>query len=104
MPEVIPAFSNHLPVRVRFGDGVALELPGIVAESGASTVLVVIDEGLEELSAAVAEVLGALDASTAEVVRCPKGPGEPYGADVDRTAAALAEGGAGIVVAIGGGS
>ena len=104
MPEIIPAFSNHLPVRVRFGDGVALELPGIVAEAGASTVLVVIDDGLEELSAAVATVLRALDASAAEVVRCPKGPGEPYGADVDRTAAALAEGGAGIVVAIGGGS
>ena len=104
MSEVIPAFSNHLPVRVRFGDGVALELPGIVAESGASTILVVIDDGLEEVSAAVAEVLGALGAGAAEVVRCPKGPGEPRGADVDRTAAALADSGAGIVVAIGGGS
>lgn len=101
---IIPAFSNHLPVRVRFGDGVALELPAIVAEAGASTVLVVIDDGLEELSAAVAEVLGALDASAAEVVRCPKGPGEPKGADVDRTATALAASDAGIVVAIGGGS
>jgi alcohol dehydrogenase len=104
MSEIIAAFSNHLPVRVRFGDGVALELPGIVAESGANTVLVVIDDGLEELSAAVAGLLDALDASAAKVVRCPKGPGEPYGADVDRTAAALADSGAGIVVAIGGGS
>jgi alcohol dehydrogenase len=101
---IVAPFSNHLPVRVRFGDGVALELPGIVAGAGASRALVVVDEGLEELSPPVAAVLEALAASGVDVVRCPKGPGEPRGADVDRTAAALRESGAGVVVAIGGGS
>ncbi|MBS1888599.1 MAG: iron-containing alcohol dehydrogenase [Actinobacteria bacterium] len=104
MPEIVPAFSNYLPVRVRFGDGVALELPGIVAEHEARTALVVIDEGLEELNPAVAAALGALAGAGVEVVRSPKGPGEPHGTDVDRAAAALRGSGAGIVVAIGGGS
>lgn len=104
MPEIIAPFSNHLPVRVRFGDGVALELPAIVADAGASTALIVIDAGLEEVSPAVAAVTGALAASGVEVVRSPKGSGEPRGIDVDAAAATLRESGAGIVVAIGGGS
>jgi alcohol dehydrogenase class IV len=104
VPEIIPSFSNHLPVRIRFGDGVALELAQIIADAGASRALVVIDEGLEELSPAVGDAIGALEASGVEIIGCPKGPGEPRGADVDRTAAALRESGAGTVVAIGGGS
>ncbi|MBS1879604.1 MAG: iron-containing alcohol dehydrogenase [Actinobacteria bacterium] len=104
MPEIVAPFANHLPVRIRFGDGVALELPEIVVAAGAGSALVVIDEGLEELSPAVAAVVEALAASGVEVVRSPKGPGEPRAADVDRTAAALRESGAGIVAAIGGGS
>lgn len=104
MPEIVPAFFNHLPVRVRFGDGVALELPEIVAEAGAGSALVVIDADLERLSPAVASTLEALSATGIDVLRSPKGPGEPRGADVDAAAAALRESGAGIVVAIGGGS
>lgn len=102
--ETVAPFSNHLPVRVRFGDGVALELPRIVADAGAATALVVVDEGLEQLSPSVAAVIDALAASGVDVVRSPKGPGEPRGSDIDRAAAALRESGAGIVVAIGGGS
>lgn len=104
MPEIVAPFSNFLPVRVRFGDGVALELPEIVADAGASSALVVIDAGLERLSPAVGEAMSALAASGIEVIRSPKGPGEPRGSDVDGAAAALRESGAGIVVALGGGS
>src|SRR4051812_21426134 len=104
MPEIVAPFSNFLPVRVRFGDGVALELPDIVAGTGVSSALVVVDAGLEGLSPAVAAVVGALEASGIGVVRSPKGPGEPRGSDVDAAAVALRQSGAGIVVALGGGS
>jgi alcohol dehydrogenase class IV len=104
MPQTVPSFSNHLPVRIRFGDGVAMELPEIVAAAGASSAIVVLDAGLEQLIPAVGEALDALAEAGIEVIRSAKGPGEPRGADVDRAAAALRESGAGIVVAIGGGS
>lgn len=104
MPQTIPPFANHLPVRIRFGDGVAGELPAIVAASGAASALIVIDAGLEEGSGAVREPLEALARAGIEVVRWSKPPGEPRGADVDRAAAALRDSGAGAVVAIGGGS
>ena len=104
MPQVVPPFSNYLPVRIRFGDGVALELPEIVSEAGASSALVVVDAGLEELSPPVGEALTALAAAGIEVFRSPKGAGEPRGSDVDGAAAALRDSGAGVVVALGGGS
>ncbi len=103
-PQIMAPFANHLPVRIRFGDGVAMELPDIVRGAGASSALVVVDDGLEQVNPAVGEVLTALAAADIEVVRSLKGPGEPRGADVDRAAAALRESGAGMVVAIGGGS
>lgn len=102
MSEIVAPFANHLPVRVRFGDGVAAELPEIVA--GSRSALVVIDAELERLSPGVGEMLAATAAAGTEVVRCPKPAGEPRGGDVDRTAAALRDSGAGVVVAIGGGS
>ena len=33
--ENLSAFNNHLPVKVRFGEGVAQTLPAVVAELGA---------------------------------------------------------------------
>jgi hypothetical protein len=38
-PIGIAPFANHLPVRVRFGEGTALELGGIAASHGARRVL-----------------------------------------------------------------
>jgi choline dehydrogenase len=104
MPQIVAPFANHLPVRIRFGDGVAMELPEIVSDAGASSALVVVDDGLEQLSPAVSGALTALAAAGIEVFRSPKDAGEPRGADVDRAAAALRESGAGVVVAVGGGS
>jgi alcohol dehydrogenase len=104
MSEIVAPFSNYLPVRIRFGDGVAMELPEIVAAAGAGSALIVIDADLERLNPAVSELLNKLPATGIEVFYSPKGPGEPRGADVDRAAAALRESGAGIVVALGGGS
>lgn len=104
MPQVVEPFSNHLPVQIRFGDGVAMELADVVAAANARRALVVVDAGLEQASAAVREPLAALEGAGVEVLRSPKDPGEPRGADVDRAAAALRESGAGVIVAVGGGS
>ena len=101
----IAAFSNHLPVRIRFGEGVAGELAAIVAAERASSVLVVIDAGLEEGSPGVAAALAALEA----------GPADAWSARSSRRASRRARWltrprrrspahGAGAVVAIGGGS
>jgi alcohol dehydrogenase len=104
MPQTVAPFYNHLPVRIRFGDEVANQLPTIILDSGASSALVVVDAGLEEVNPAVGEALSGIGAAGIEVFRSPKNPGEPHGADVDRAAAALRESEAAIVVAVGGGS
>ena len=100
----IAPFSNHLPVRIRFGAGVADELADVLRSEDASAILVVIDAGLEEGSPGVARALAALESGPAKVVRQVKPPGEPTSAMVDETATALAGANADAIVAIGGGS
>jgi alcohol dehydrogenase len=96
----VPPFRNHLPVKIRFGEGIAGDLAGVLAEEGATRPLVVIDEGLAGLVPRVAEALAAVPgAQTFE-----KPPGEPTVELVERAAEALAGSGADAVVAIGGGS
>ncbi len=99
MTAVAP-FRNHLPVKIRFGDGVSADLAGVLAEEGAARPLVVIDEGLAELVPAVATALAAVAGATTFA----KAPGEPTVELVERAAAALADAGCDAVVAIGGGS
>jgi alcohol dehydrogenase len=100
----VPPFSNHLPVRIRFGAGTAAELPGVLAEHGARRVFVAIDAGLEDGLPAIADALGELAAAGVEVVRFAKPPGEPTVAVVDSACAALRAANADAVVAVGGGS
>jgi alcohol dehydrogenase len=101
---VIAPFSNHLPVRIRFGEGVARSLGEVVRADGADTALVVIDAGLEQQSAAVAAAVASLADAGVEAVRHVKDAGEPTHAAVDEAATAIGESGAGAVVALGGGS
>ena len=100
MPEPIPPFRNHLPVKIRFGDGVAQDLAPVLAEEGVTRPLVVIDAGLADLVPGVASALSATPAG----VRFEKDPGEPTIDLVETAAAALAEARCDGVVAIGGGS
>jgi alcohol dehydrogenase class IV len=102
--ERVPPFSNNLPVRVRFGDGVAGELAGVLAAHGAERALVAIDDGLEESAPAVAAPLTGLRPAGIDVTRFAKPPGEPTIAVVDAACAALRRSNADAVVAIGGGS
>lgn len=100
----IPPFSNHLPVRIRFGDGVARELGSIVLAEGVTTAMVIIDAGLEEQSPAVAAVMQSIEAAGVELVRHIKEAGEPTHNAVDVAAEVLRAADAGVLVALGGGS
>ena len=97
---VVAPFRNHLPVKIRFGDGVSADLAGVLAEEGAARPLIVIDEGLAGLVPPVAAALAAVAGATT----FEKAPGEPTVELVERAAAALAAAGCDAVVAIGGGS
>ena len=99
MSAVAP-FRNHLPVKIRFGEGAAADLAGVLADEGAQAPLIVIDEGLAGLVPRVAEALRAVPGATT----FEKAPGEPTVALVERAAQALAAAGCDAVVAIGGGS
>lgn len=103
-PHGMAAFTNHLPVQIRFGDGAAAQLVDTLAQLGARTVLAVIDDGLERQNPDVARALGAVEQSGTALTRHAKAPGEPTTTTVDDAAAALADSGAAAIVAIGGGS
>lgn len=98
--ERIDPFRNHLPVRIRFGEGVIGALADVLRDEGASRPFVVIDEHVQELP----PVAAALRAAGGEAGRFVKGTGEPTVGEVEAAAAALAASGADSVVAIGGGS
>lgn len=102
-PSIAP-FTNHLPVRVSFGDGRARELPDLLRGLGASRVLVLLDRDIEIHNAAVATVLEALGAADLTVTRLEKEPGEPTIAMVDEATSRLNGSRATALVALGGGS
>jgi choline dehydrogenase len=97
---MIPAFRNHLPVKIRFGDGVSADLASVLEEEGASRPFVIIDRGLDELIPGVAQALSPLSGA----VRFEKDAGEPTVELVESTAQRLTGSGCDAVVAIGGGS
>ena len=103
-PTTIPTFSNHLPVRIRFGDGVSGELADSLKHRNARRALVVIDAELEERNPGVATAIGSLTGAGIEVDRFVKEPGEPTIDIIDAAAEALARYGPQAVIAIGGGS
>ena len=94
------AFRNHLPVKIRFGDGVAGELAEVLAAEGAARPFVIMDEGLDGFIPGVAATLGACPARSGSRRR----RASPPSGWSSSAAAALAESGADAVVAIGGGS
>jgi alcohol dehydrogenase len=96
----VNGFRNHLPVKIRFGAGVAADLAAVLADEGATRPLVVIDAGLAGLVPQVADALAAVPGATT----FEKAPGEPTVELVERAAEALSTAGCDAVVAIGGGS
>ena len=100
----IPSFANHLPVKIRFGEGVALTLPAVLKEAGATSAFVMLDEGAENFNPAVAALVAKVNADFPSVTYFHKPGGEPSIEQVDDAIAALKQSGADAVVAIGGGS
>lgn len=100
MLDPISSFGNHLPVRIRFGEGVVAGLGDALAAEGARRPFCVVDPAVAGLPA-VRATLASLDGAAVE---WPTEPGEPTVASVEAAAAALASSGADAVVALGGGS
>ena len=101
----ISAFNNHLPVKVRFGEGVAETLPAVVAELGASKVFLMVDKDIEKFNPAAAKLIDQMKAASGITVTVFEKPaGEPTIQMVDDSIAALKAAGSDVVVALGGGS
>jgi alcohol dehydrogenase len=97
---MIAPFRNHLPVKIRFGDGVAAQLQAVLQEEGAERPFLIMDRGLDGFVPGVAAAIAPLTAA----VRFEKDVGEPTVALVEQAAEALKASGCDAVVALGGGS
>jgi alcohol dehydrogenase len=94
-------FANHLPVRIRFGDGVIAELAATLAAEGVRRPFIVLDAHVAMLGPVQAAIAAlAVDGVDTYVAH----PGEPTIERVEALAAELAATGADGLVAIGGGS
>jgi len=101
----ISSFQNFLPVKVRFGEGIAQTLPDALVELSATKVFLMVDEGIEEHNPAVKELLAAvLSDGRFSFTRFDKPAAEPTIAMVDEATSSLVASGATVVVALGGGS
>ncbi|HEU0193530.1 MAG TPA: iron-containing alcohol dehydrogenase [Gaiellales bacterium] len=97
---MVSAFRNHLPVKIRFGDGVSEQLAEVLESEGAGRPLVIVDEGLADLVPGVARMLD----QAAGGERYVKSPGEPTISLVESVGQVLSGSGCDAVVAVGGGS
>ena len=103
--QTIPPFANFLPVKVRFGEGVAASLPDVLGEIGSDRVFLMVDEGIERVNPAAAELLASLSAHGGlTVTRFDKSPAEQTIEMVDDATRALGASGATTLVSVGGGS
>ena len=103
--ENIEGFNNHLPVKVRFGEGKALTLPDIVLECGATKVFLMVDAGIEEFNPAAKVCIdNLLSHSSIAVTTFEKPAGEPTIDMVDDATRAFVASGAQAIIALGGGS
>jgi alcohol dehydrogenase len=102
---MIAAFNNHLPVKVRFGEGIANSLPAVISELGAQKVFLMVDAGIEKFNPSAKSVIDQLlTVGDLTVTIFEKPAGEPTIQMVDDATTALKESGAQSVVALGGGS
>ena len=101
----ITAFNNHLPVKVRFGEGVAETLPTVVAELGANKVFLMVDKDIEKFNPAAAQLIEKMKTTSGITLTLFEKPaGEPTIEMVDDAIAALKAASSDVVVALGGGS
>ena len=103
--EQLAAFNNHLPVKVRFGNGIAKTLPDVIKEVESNHIFLMVDEGIEKFNQAAADLIALLNSNGGfKVTLFAKPAGEPTIQMVDDATSALTKSGADSVVALGGGS
>jgi alcohol dehydrogenase len=101
----IESFNNHLPVKVKFGEGVSTALPVVVDELGASKVFLMVDAGIEKFNPAAKALIDRLiSISHLTVTIFEKPAGEPTVEMVDDATTAFKSSNSEVVVALGGGS
>lgn len=101
----ISSFNNHLPVKIRFGNGISKSLPFVISELQAKSILLMVDDGIEKFNPAAAQLINHLKSNEGFSTSIfAKPAGEPTIEMVDEATAALAKSGADCVVALGGGS
>jgi len=102
---MISAFNNHLPVKVRFGEGIANTLPDVLAELGSANAFLMVDAGIEKFNPAAKDVIDRLaTVSGLTITIFEKPAGEPTIDMVDDATNALKASGAQTLIALGGGS
>lgn len=101
--ENMHAFNNHLPVKVRFGDGIAETLPEVIKEVDSKKPFLMVDEGIEKFNPAAAALINKVKASC-DVTIFEKPAGEPTIQMVEDAISALKAAGCDSVIALGGGS
>jgi alcohol dehydrogenase len=69
-------FNNHLPVKVRFGEGVSNTLSEVIKELGSSNAFLMVDERIEKFNAAAAKLIENVKANT-KITLFEKPAGEP---------------------------
>ena len=98
-------FNNHLPVKIKFGNGISKSLPSVINELNAKNILLMVDDGIEKFNPAAADLINLLKSEKGFSISVfAKPAGEPTIDMVDEATAALAKSGADCVVALGGGS
>ena len=103
--ENIVGFNNHLPVKVRFGEGKALTLPDVVLECSATKVFLMVDAGIEHFNPQAKVCIdNLLSHSNIAVTTFEKPAGEPTIDMVDDATRAFVASGAQAIIALGGGS
>ena len=101
----IESFNNHLPVKVRFGEGIANTLSVVIDELGASSVFLMVDAGIENFNPAAKALIDHLiSIAHLNVTIFEKPAGEPTFEMVDDATVALKSSKSEVVVALGGGS
>src|ERR1700750_1826784 len=97
---MIAPFRNHLPVKIRFGDGVAGQLAAVLGEEGAARPFLVMDRGLDGFVPGIAAAIAPLEGA----VRFEKDAGEPTVALVEEAAETLGAAGCDAGGGLGGGA
>jgi alcohol dehydrogenase len=90
---VISAFAAHLPVRIRFGEGAAKQIPELI---GGRRALAIVEGPVAAIP--------AVAAATADLALVVKPPGEPTFELIATTAERVAEFAPQVILAVGGGS